>query len=422
MSELTGMDRKIIPKRWTRKRIAQLSAGLAAVILIIYGFVWLGGGSTLRIDQSRVTVSTVSEGEFQEFIPVSCTVTPLKTFYLDAANRGRVAEIYLEEGADVEVGDSILRLDNTDLRMDIMYREAQLYEQINNLRNTRLDMERHSLDLQAELLEIDRQIRESERVFDQQSKLNAEGLTSRYDFDRSKEDRDYWANKRTLTVKSQVQDSILRSVQIQQLEASVERMEANLDFVRSELSDLVVRAPIPGQLTSLNANVGVSINQGERLGQIDRLDGFKLQTLIDEYYVSRIYPGLLGVATVENATCSLKVSKVYPQITDGKFRVDLDFQGRLPADLRRGQTLLARIMLGDLSLATLLPRGGFYNATGGRWVYLVDNDNNEAYRHDIELGRQNSEVYEVLRGLKPGDRVITSSYDALEDYSRIILK
>jgi HlyD family secretion protein len=324
----------------------------------------------------------------------------------------------------VKAGDSILRLDNTDLRLDIMYREAQLFEQINNLRNTRLAMEQHSLDLRSELLDVDRQILESKRIYELAVALKEKdrGSVSANEFDRAKENFDYWTNKKALTIESQKQDSILRSVQIQQLEGSVARMEANLDIVRKKLEDLILRAPITGQLTSLNAEVGVSRGQGQRLGQIDVLNGFKLQAEVDEYYVSRINTGQSGQVTVVGAACSLKVSKVYPEISGGKFRVDLEFLGQTPTDLRRGQTLQVRLMLGDLSRATLLPRGGFYNSTGGRWVYLVDAGGKEAFRQDIELGRQNTEVYEVLRGLKPGDRVITSSYETFDKYARIVLK
>lgn len=422
MSELSGMDRKIQRRFWTTKKIIYLSIGVIGLAAIAWGLVSLGGGMALRLEASRLTISVVTEGEFQEFIPVSGIVTPLKTFYLDAVQGGRVAEVFAEEGAMLKPEDRILRLENMDLRLDIMYREAQLYEQINNLRNTRIAMEQRKLQLKADLLEVDRMINESRRRYEVAVSLRDKGLTSPNEFDRVKEEFDYWSNKRVLTIETQRQDSVLRSQQVEQLEASVSRMEANLDFVRKRLDDLVLKAPIAGQLTSLNAEVGESKGFGQRLGQIDVLDGFKLQADVDEYYVSRISAGQLAMATLSGEACSLKVSKVYPEITGGKFRVDLIFTGRTPADLRRGQTLQIRLMLGDLSRAILLPRGGFYNTTGGRWVYVLPAGSDEAFKQDIELGRQNTEMYEVLKGLKPGDRVITSSYETYSQYERIIVQ
>jgi HlyD family secretion protein len=421
-NDLSGMDRRIQRKRWTTRRLAWLSAGILGISLLTYGLISVGGYSTVRLEGDRLTISEVTRGEFQEFIPLSGIVTPLKTFYLDAAQSGWVAAVYAEEASMLDVGDSILRLDNTDLRLDIMYREAQLFEQINNLRNTRLAMEQRSLELRAELLEVDRHISESRREYDQAVALKAKNLISVSDYDHAEEEADYWTKKRELTIETRKQDSILRSVQLEQLEASVERMQANLEVVRQRLDELVIRAPIVGQLTALNAEVGESKSTGERLGQIDVLVGFKLQADIDEYYVSRIIAGLPAEITTTESGIALRASKVYPEVTEGKFKFDLQCVDPMPPNLRRGQSLQIKLMLGDLSQAVLLPRGGFYNSTGGRWVYVVDADGNSATRCDVQLGRQNSEVYEVLGGLRPGDRVITSSYETFAQYDRIILK
>jgi HlyD family secretion protein len=422
MSELSGMDRRIQKQFWTRRRLIYVSIGVVGAAAIIYGLISLAGGSALRLEASRLTVSSVTEGPFQEFIPVSGVVTPLKTFYLDAVQGGRVTEILAEQGAMLKTGDPILRVENTDLRLDIMYREAQLYEQINNLRNTRIAMEQRKLQLKADLLEVDRMINESKRKYDVADYLRKKDLASPDELNRAKEEFDYWSSKRVLTIETQRQDSVLRSQQVEQLEGSVSRMNTNLEFVRKRLEDLVLRAPIDGQLTSLNAEVGESKGFGERLGQIDVLDGFMLQANVEEYYVARIDTGQLVMATLGGAACSLKVSKVYPEIANGKFRVDLIFISRTPSDLRRGQTLQVRLMLGDLSRAVLLPRGSFYNTTGGRWVYLLRAGSDIAFRQDVELGRQNTEVYEVLKGLKAGDRVITSSYETYAQYEKIIVK
>lgn len=422
MNELSGMDRRIERKRWTTRRITWVAAVAIVIVLMVYGLVTVGGSSTVRLDRERLTISEVTRGAFQEFIPVSGIVTPLKTFYLDAAQGGWVAAVYTEEGSMLDAGDSILRLDNTDLRLDIMYREAQLFEQINNLRNTRLAMEQRSLDLRTELLEVDRRISESRRGYDQAVALKAKSLISSNDFDRAKEEIDYWISKRELTIETRRQDSILRGVQLEQLEASVERMQANLEVVRQRLDELVIRAPIAGQLTALDAEVGESKRTGQRLGQIDVLVGFKLEADVDEYYVARIRSGLPAMVTTADSSMTLRVSKVYPEVSGGKFKIDLKFVDRTPSNLRRGQTLQVKLMLGDLSEAVLLPRGGFYNSSGGRWIYVLDSDGKSATKCDIQLGRQNTDVYEVLGGLHPGDRVITSSYETFAQYDQIILK
>lgn len=421
LTELSGMDRRIQKRFWTQRRLAYVGIALLVSVVIVYGFFTLTG-STLRVDANRLTISTVTEGAFQEFIPVTGTVTPLKTFYLDAVEGGTVVEVFVEQGTLLKVGDPILRLENTDVRMDIMYREAQLFEQINNLRNTRLAMEQRKLQLSEDLLEVDRSIRESQRQYNTAAALHDKGMISDDEFNRTEETLGYWTSKHRLTIETQKQDSVLRSLQVEQLESSVSRMQANLEFFRDRLGSLMIKAPLSGQLTSLNAEIGESKRAGERLGQIDNLDGFKLQADVDEYYVSRINVGQSASTSVAGQDCLLEVSKVYPEIASGRFQVDFEFAGQPPPDLRRGQTVQIRLALGDLSQAVMLPRGGFYNATGGRWAFVVAPGSSEAVRQEIHLGRQNSEAYEVLGGLKPGDRVITSSYEALSQYDKIILE
>ena len=296
------MDRIIKKKRWTPRRIAWLAAGAAVVILVIYGLLSASGASTLRIDSTKVTISTVERGEFQEFIPVTGTVMPIKTIYLDATTGGKVVDIFLEEGSFVTAGDEILQLDNTDLHLDIMYREAQMFEQINNLRNTRLAMEQNSLRLRGDLLEIDHQMGVAEREYRKCVTLKEKDLISDDQYKQAHEDYDYWAKRRELTLETQKQDSVLRTIQIQQLEASVDRMQANLEIVKTKLENLVLKAPITGQLTSLNAEVGESKSRGERLGQIDVLDGFKIRAGVDEYYIARVAAGQTGSVTIAGET------------------------------------------------------------------------------------------------------------------------
>jgi len=418
----SSMDRPLARKRWTKGRILTYLAASVASVVLLYGIWFKSFGSVVRVGRDSIVLSAVVQNEFQEYIPITCTVSPLKTFYLTTSQGGMISDVYLEEGAMVCSGDSILRLDNTDLRLDIMYREAQLFEQINNLRNTRLAMEQRSLDLRAELLDVELQILESRRSFEQAKELWQQHLISRIEFERAKELFDYWSEKRVLTLESQAQDSVLRSAQIKQLEESVGRMQDNLEFVKTRLDNLILKAPMTGQLTSLNAEVGLSIGQGQRVGQVDVTDGFRLDASLDEYYLSRIRRGLAAQSSVAGTICSLTVSKVYPEVSEGKFRIELEFVGTSPVNLRRGQSLQARVLLGDLSQAVLLPRGGFYNSTGGRWAFVMRPDHDEAIRRDITLGRQNAQVFEVLQGLRPGDSVITSSYDMFMEYSKVVIE
>ncbi len=416
------MDRKIEKRKFPPKKIAWLSSAVAFLCLVVWGLISTGSGSTLKIDSRKITTSTVSRGEFQEYISVNGAVLPISTFYLDAVEGGRVKKIFVEEGSYVTVGDDILELDNTDLHLDIMYREAQLYEQINNLRNTRLAMEQQSLRLREQLLEIDYEVSKSKRQYEQYSNLIGKNHISRDAFDQASDDYDYWRGKRDLTVETQKQDSILRTIQIEQLELSVERMQANLEVVRQKLENLAIRAPIRGQLTLLNAEVGESKSRGERIGQIDVLEGFKIRAAVDEFYIARVMVGQAATIRLSDVTYNLEIRKVYPEVRQGRFEIDLEFQGPAPEGIRRGQTVQLRLALGNLSEAVTVARGGFYQKTAGRWIYVVDESGEFAVKRKISLGMQNPREYEVLEGLEPGEVVITSSYDGFEDFDRLVFK
>jgi len=416
------MDRPIKKKFWNLRRIIWSGGIIVILFLALYVLLSAGGGSTLRIEANKLTISEVVYDEFQEFIFVNGTVTPIKTIYLDAVEGGRVEEILVEEGSFVQKEDSILRLDNTDLHLDIMYREAQLFEQINNLRNTRLAIEQQSLNLKDQLLEVDYQIANSRRRFERCESMIEKKLISKDEYEQARDDYDYWVKKRGLTIETQMQDSILRAIQVKQLESSVERMQENLKVVKQKLENLVLTAPITGQLTSLNAEVGESKHRGERLGQIDVLDGFKLRADVDEYYIARIGINQKGKVEIAGESFDLNITKVYPEVVNGRFQIDLEFVGEEPEDIRRGQTVKINLALGDLSDAVLIARGGFYQSTGGRWAFVLDESGDYATRRKIEIGRQNPHVYEVLEGLEAGEKVITSSYDNIEHFQRIVFK
>jgi len=416
------MDKQLKKRKWPPKRIAIYLTASVFIILMIYGILTSGGGSTLKIDARKITLSEVRYGEFQEYIPVNSTVMPRNTIYLDAIEGGRVEEIFVEEGSIVKAGDSILRLDNTDLHLDIMFREAQLFEQINNLRNTRLAMEQNSLELREQLVEIDYQIQSTKRRFEQTKGLMEKKLISRDDYDQAQDDYNYWIRKREITIESQTQDSILRAVQVVQLEESVDRMQRNLEFVKQKLDNLVVTASVDGHLTSLVAEIGETKPAGERLGQIDILDGFKILAAIDEYYISRVSRGQSASVKIGDVEHDLTVSKVYPEVRDGRFMIDLNFTETEPSTIRRGQSVQIRLALGDLTETTMITRGGFYQGTGGNWIYVLDESKQYAYKRDIRIGRQNPHTYEILSGLEPGDVLITSSYSNFGDYARLELE
>lgn len=416
------MDKKIEKKKWTPKKIAWMVGGSALAVLVLYTIIFGSRDSKLNVRSERITVSEVRQGQFQEFIAVTGTVEPIKTHYLDAVEGGRVDTVYIEAGTFVNKGDRILKLANTNLLLDIMYREAELFQQSNNLRNTKLDMARNSLAMRRQLLELNNQIRTQERINESNKVLAEKNLISTREFEESQDQLEYLENSLELTMEMHHQDSLFREAQIQQLESGLDRMEENLDIVRQNLENLIIKAPVSGQLTSLNAEIGESKSRGERLGQIDILDGFKVRVSIDEHYIARVSTGQKGSFTFSGETYKLSIDKVYPEVLNGRFEVDMLFVGDEPEGIRRGQTLRIRLELGDLSEAVLLATGGFYQKTGGRWVYVLDESGNTARKRPIQLGRENTMFYEVLEGLHEGEKVITSSYDNFGDVDVLILK
>lgn len=417
-----GMDRKIIKSR----RPFILKCGLATVAVIgmaVLGQQVLNDASiaTYRVDRERVTVSTVIRGAFEDFIPVRGSVTPLRSVFLDAIEGGRVEEIYVEEGSVVKKGEPLLELSNTALQLDVISREAQVTEQLNNLRNTRLAMEQNRLDLKSRLVELDYQIVRLERLVERRRRLMERDMISEADFVDARDELEYYRNRRDVTIESQEQDEAMRLAQIESLESGVRQLERNLEIARRNLENLTIEAPVSGQLTSLDAEIGQSKSRGEPLGQIDDMDAYKLTVQIDEFYVTRTHVGQYGEFTLMGQPYELRIAKIYPEIVNGQFQVDMEFVADMPANLRRGQTLQLRVQLGDASDALLLPRGGFFQDTGGNWAFVVNESGETALRRDIRLGRRNPEYFEVLEGLEEGDQVITSEYAAYGDIERIIL-
>lgn len=415
------MDRVLEKKKWPPKRIITYSLSGLFAIIVIYNLLFGDTSTKLNVESEKITISTVSKGPFKEYIPITGNIIPIKTVYLDAIEGGRVEKLFLEAGTMVEQGDEILRLGNTNLLMDIMFREAELFEQSNNLRNTRLAMEQNRLNLKSELINLDFQIRSLERDFKRKKELLKEDMISQLEFEESQDQYNYNLKRRELAIESYKQDSLFRKVQIGQLEASLSRMQNNLALVKTKLENLTIRAPISGQLTSLNAEIGESKSRGQRLGQVDVLEGFKVRAAVDEYHLSRVQRGLEGEFDFAGGTHQIVVDKIYPEIRDGRFNIDLIFTHSEPEGIRRGLTSHIRLELGNLNEAILLPRGGFYQKTGGQWVYVLDESGDFAGKRDIRLGMQNPQMFEVLEGLEPGERVITSSYESFGDNDILIL-
>lgn len=416
------MDKQIPKKRWKPKRDIPIGLGVLLFSILIFSIAFGDRSSKLNVQSERITISEVEQGPFQEYIPVIGTVIPIRTVYLDVMEGGRVNTIYLEAGPFVKAGDSILKLENTNLLLNSLNREADLAEQSNALRNTRLDMERYRLQMKSNLAELNYQIKSGARTYRQNKTLLEKHLISQEDYEESKENYEYLIQKRELTIESYKQDSIFRAIQIDHLEGSLDRMQDNLNLIKENLANLTVKAPISGQLTSMTPEIGESIAKGERIGQIDVLDGFKVRVPIDEHYISRINLGQEGKFEFNNKTYHLVIRKIFPEVLEGRFSVDMFFVDETPEAIRRGQTLHIRLELGDLTEALLLARGGFYQQTGGQWVFVLSDDKKSAIKRAIKLGRQNSDYFEVLEGLKSNERVITSSYDNFGKVEKLVLK
>lgn len=378
---------------------------------IIYQIAFADHRSTMNVEQDRLSIATVSTGEFTDYILVSGQIEPAKTFFLDAIEGGMVYQLVRESGALVERGDTILTLTNSNLQLDVMQRETMLYEQINNLRQTRLFLDQNNLDQKGQLAEIDYQISLLEPQYRRFKELHVKKLVSDREFEEVKEQYEYNLRRKELTYESYRNDSIARAIQLGQLRQSEGRMNASLNGVGQILNNLVITAPIAGQLAMEQIEIGQAINPGQRYGQIDMLDEFKVRVPIDELYLPRIGQGLKGKFTLSGEEHELEIMKIYPTITNGRFEVDMKFTGASPQGIRRGQSVRIRLELGDSEQSLLLPTGGFFKDTGGNWVFVLNPTTGMAEKRVIRLGRKNPEFYEVLEGLVEGEKVIISGYE-----------
>jgi HlyD family secretion protein len=418
-----GMDRKIEKRLITPQRIAMASGALLLLVLIGYAMSAASGGSRLNVQEERLTISTVQSAPFQEFIAVTGTVLPRSTIFLDAVEGGRVEEVFVMEGASVERGQPLLRLSNSSLQLSLISNEAALAEQINNLQAMRFQIEQNRLNLQQQLMQMEYDIVRLNRQHARNLELHERQLVSQAEFEATRDELTYLQRRQGLTVQAFRQDSLAQEARMAQMETSVDRMRQNFALVQQSLDNLTVRAPVTGQLSLLNAEIGELRPPGSRLGQVDIVDGFRLRAAIDEFYIARVVPGQRATTqALGGIEHEMTITRVYPEVRDGRFEIDLEFVDAAPADIRRGQTVRLRLELGDPAEAVLLARGGFYQATGGNWVYVLAADGREAVRRPIRLGRQNPQFFEVLDGLEPGDQVVTSGYDTFGDAARLILR
>ena len=420
--EPTGMDRKLNLKWYQRKRNRWLGVMVLLAVILIWAVLSTGSASRLVVDRDNITISTVERAVFSDYIAVTGTVEPIRTVYLDVMEGGKVDTVLKEAGSFVNSGDTLVILSNSTLLLDLTSREAQLFEQRSNLQNTRLAMEQHALLLETEVLDLEYQLYTAQRSYEQNRVLSARNLISRQELEDSEKHLRYLSQRHALTLRKQQQASVQHETQIQILERSVSRIESNLALVQRTLDQLVVRAPVSGQLTSLDAEIGQSIPRGARIGRIDILDSFKISAKLDQFYLSRIHVGLIGEFDLDDSPFDVEVIKIYPEVTQGSFTIDLGFTGDHIPDIRRGQTLRIRLELGRTSESTVLEKGAFYMSTSGQWVYVISDDSKFAKRRSIRLGRQSPQVFEVLEGLSPGEKVVTSSYESFGNAEKLVLR
>ena len=388
--------------------------GVALSVLIIYLIV-SPSAKTFRTDRSSVTVGEAKIGEFNDYIRLTGRVVPMTTIQLSPQEGGIVNEILIEEGSTVKAGDPILILSNDNLDLQILNAEADLAEKENILRNTMIQMEQQKLSVRQDELQLSMDVQRNRRNYEQQKALYDEKLISREDFLKAQEDYELSKKKYELVKERGVQDSLYRGVEIMQMQESLYNMRRNMEMIRRRKDNLIVKAPIDGELGLLDVVLGQSITEGTKIGQINSLGTYKIEAQIDEHYIDRVIPGLEANFERQNDTYTAKLRKVYPEVRDGKFQADFKFEGEQPGNIRSGQTYYMNLQLGQPEDALIIPRGLFYQQTGGKWIYVLSPDGSKAVRRTIRIGRQNPQFYEVVEGLGPGEKVVISDYDNFGD-------
>ena len=412
------MDRTIEKKKgialaFTRKALPYWFGGFMAIFIL--WLIFRDDSSTLRVNQETLSISEVRAGEFNDYIRISGQVHPMTTIQLSPREAGIVEEIVIEEGTQVKAGDVIIRLSNDDLDLEILNSEANLAEKENALRNTMIQMEQEKMQLSLNILELETEVKRKGRALESQKRLFDDGLIGKEEYLRSEEDYTLFCKKLEVTIARAEQDSMYREVQIRQMEESLKNMKINMQRIRNRKANLDVKAPIDGELGLIEVGLGESVGSGMKIGQINAVGSYKIEAQIDEHYIDRVSAGLAATFERQNETFDAVIRKVYPEVRGGKFQADFKFSGEQPANIRTGQTYYLNLQLGQPESAVLIPRGTFYQKTGGKWIYVVSPEGGKAVKREIRIGRQNPQFYEVLEGLEAGEKVITSGYDNFGD-------
>lgn len=417
--EMSGaaMDRKVAKPSTKWKKIGWGGLGLVLTSIFAYSLFFTNTGKAIKVDSQRIGISSVTQGVFEDFIPIRARVVPAKTVYLDAVEGGRVERILVEDGASLKAGELIVELSNSSLQLSVLGNETRVAEQLNNMRSIELNLEQNRLLHKRNLVDINYQIKLLTRQLSREQALLQTGAVSESVFADTADTLTWYQDRLVLTLESQASDKAMQESQLVFLKETAIRLESNLEISRQNLTNMNVKAPVDGKLSGFDFEVGQSIDKGERLGQIDTPSDFKLSAMIDEFYLGRVDIGQ-GVSFDE---FELSVSKIYPQVTNGQFEVDLKFTNEQPTGIRRGQTVQTKLTLGDASEALLIPNGAFYQDTGGNWIFVVTANGSEALRRPVRLGRRNSQFIEVLEGLEIGERVVTSPYTSYQDMQRLKL-
>jgi HlyD family secretion protein len=419
-----NMDRRIEKKKGWRAVVRRKNWPWLAVAIFVAFVAWLifrDNSSSLRVDARLVTVGEARVGEFNDYIRVSGQVLPITTVQLSPLEGGIVDERIVEEGAAVRKGDVIAVLSNNQLNLSILDSEAQLAEKQNFLRNTMITMEQDKLNLRQEKLQLDLDVQRKMRKYEQNDALYSDKLISRDEWLESKEDYELSVGRRDLIMERQKQDSLYRMVQIEQLEDNLASMQRNMTLIRQRIDNLHIKSPIDGELGLLDVVLGQSVAMGQKIGQINDLSDYKIEAQVDEHYIDRVRTGLEATFERQESTFGVMLNKVYPEVRNGQFKADFTFTGERPENIRSGQTYYLNLQLGQPTEAVMIPRGSFYQKTGGKWIYVVAPDGSRAYKRSISIGRQNPQHYEVLEGLSAGEKVIVSGYDGFGENDVLIL-
>ncbi|MCD6659738.1 MAG: efflux RND transporter periplasmic adaptor subunit [Lentimicrobium sp.] len=416
------MDRIIEKKKWTKGRIAAIAAAVLVLFLVVWMLFIRDNRSRLYVDYNQLSIAVVEKGKFQEFIPVDGIVFPRTTIFIDAVQGGIVEEVFVEDGAMLKKGDPILKLANANMELSYMDQETRMYDAINNLANTRISLEQLRYTRQKEITQLTYEIDRLKTDFRRKEQFFKDKLISEKEYEDALRDYNYSLKQLEITLNLRKLDSISGVSQSNQIASSMQRMNNNLALLQRNMDNMTIKSPVDGKLSSFLVEIGQTKTAGEQLGQIDMMDGIKLRANIDERYISRVFTGQEAECEISGKTYSLEISKIYTNVTNGSFQVDLLFKAEEPEGVKRGQTIQLKVKFSGATDALIVRRGGFFQETGGNWIYVLDKEESSAVKRAIKIGRQNTTHYELLEGLEEGDKVIISSYDNFNSREKLIFR